>query len=280
MQNQLVRLLSVPTASVTTLAGVALTSGRTDGLGTAATFYFPEGVGMDAAGTNALVVDRFNHAVRRVNVATGSVSTVAGRPGVSGFSDGVGTVALFSYPFVPGVNAAGTVALVADQTNQLVRRIDLTTGAVTSIAGQPGVNGFADGVGPQATMSGPEGLALDPNGTLALVTDANNNAIRLLRFGPAPPASTTTATASSTSSASRAAQSPSSSPAPSSSPTPSSTARPTSTVMNATVIAPGTIVLNCSIPGVIARTLIRDCILRALAHEFKLLNPSPLCSDL
>jgi hypothetical protein len=56
LYNQLIRRIDVSSATVTTLAGVAFAIGSTDGVGSAAIFYNPIGVAMDAAGTVAIVV--------------------------------------------------------------------------------------------------------------------------------------------------------------------------------------------------------------------------------
>ena len=54
--NHMLRRIRLSTAVVTTVAGTAGVSGSTDGIGTAASFNFPSGITMDAAGTMVLVV--------------------------------------------------------------------------------------------------------------------------------------------------------------------------------------------------------------------------------
>ena len=75
-------------ALVTTLAGLKGTKGSVDGVGGAARFYSPAGVAMDAASGVALVADTDNHAIRRIVLATGAVTTLAGGMGSSGSVDG------------------------------------------------------------------------------------------------------------------------------------------------------------------------------------------------
>ena len=74
-----------PNADVTTFAG--FNSGNNDGIGTAASFYFPISIAIDATG-NLYVTDNSNNLVRKVNVA-GFVTTIVG-DGTPGSADGIG----------------------------------------------------------------------------------------------------------------------------------------------------------------------------------------------
>lgn len=76
-----------PLYTFTTLAGRA-SIGCDDGSGTAARFNSPQGVAVDRAG-NVYVADTANHTIRRVT-PTGIVTTIAGRAGQPGSSDGLG----------------------------------------------------------------------------------------------------------------------------------------------------------------------------------------------
>ena len=67
--------------------------------------------------------------------------------GISGFADGTGTSAKFRYP--RGVITDGTNVYVADSSNNKIRKIVISTGAVTTLAGT-GNSGFTDGVGTSA----------------------------------------------------------------------------------------------------------------------------------
>src|SRR5262249_14302501 len=71
--------------------------GRADGVGATATFYFPTGITADASG-NLYIADNFNHAIRKLTLATDSVSTVAGAAPEPGKTDAVGSAARFSAP--------------------------------------------------------------------------------------------------------------------------------------------------------------------------------------
>ncbi len=159
--------------SVTTFAGSSSTRGNVDGVGTAATFGGPLGIAIDSAG-NLYVADAMNHTIRKITSA-GTVSTLAGSAGVSGFADGTGAAARFNYPAGLAVDAAGNV-YVADQSNNLIRKIT-PAGVVTTLAGLQGVSGFSDGAGSLALFNQPDGVVLDSAGNV-YVADTGNSTIR------------------------------------------------------------------------------------------------------
>ena len=169
--NHTVRMIN-PAGVVTTLAGQAGISGSNDGTSTAS-FNHPAGVAVDSAG-NIYVADTDNNEVRKVTAA-GVVTTLAGAAGTSGSSDGSGSAASFNGPSGIVADATGNL-YVADTLNDTIRKVT-SAGAVTTIAGVAGSNGFADGAGSAARFHGPQGLALDFSGNL-FVADTNNNAIR------------------------------------------------------------------------------------------------------
>ena len=82
-----------------------------------------------------------------------TVTTLAGQAGVSGSSDSQGTYAKFNRPFGVAVDLSGNV-YVADQQNQLIRKIDIS-GNVTTLAGQVGVKGTNNGQGVEAMFREP-----------------------------------------------------------------------------------------------------------------------------
>lgn len=112
-----------------TLAGTGQ-PGSSNGPGSTATFYFPNGVATDAGG-NVYVADWVNNLIRKIS-SNGVVSTLAGS-GAAGAIDSTGTSASFNGPAGLAVDAAGNV-YVADADNNLIRKIT-PAGVVTTIAG-------------------------------------------------------------------------------------------------------------------------------------------------
>lgn len=155
------------------LAGNIGGAGSVDGVGVAARFSDPRGLATDAAG-NVFVADTGNHAIRKIT-PQGEVSVFAGKPGVEGSADGVGTAARFSKPTGLAVDAGGTV-YVADTDNQTIRRIS-PAGEVSTLAGATGVVGTSDGPGPVARFLRPTGLAMDADGNIC-VADTFGHTIR------------------------------------------------------------------------------------------------------
>ncbi len=156
---------------VSTLAGSAGNLGHADGIGAAARFGEPLGIAVDSGG-NLYVTDV--ETIRKIT-PSGSVSTLAGNPGVIGSSDGSGSAATFNDPFGIAVDGGGNV-YVADFANNTIRKIT-ASGSVSTIAGSAGVYGATDGVGTQASFYNPLGLVLDAGGNL-FVTDSGNDLVR------------------------------------------------------------------------------------------------------
>ena len=167
--NHLIRKIVISTGAVTTLAGAG-SSGSTNGTGTSASFSSPQGITTD--GTNLYVTDSNNHLIRKIVISTGVVTTVAGT-GSSGLANGTGTSASFSSP--QGITTDGTNLYVGDYGNHLIRKIVISTGAVTTVAGT-GSSGSANGTGTSASFNTPTGVTTD--GNYLYVSDSDNHLIR------------------------------------------------------------------------------------------------------
>jgi sugar lactone lactonase YvrE len=122
---------------------------------------------------NLYVADTLNSTIRKITPA-GVVTTLAGTAGVYGSADGVGPAAQFNLP--EGIVADHDGNLYVSDGNQTIRRVS-PSGVVTTIAGETGVIGSADGIGSAANFYGPSGLALDAVGNL-YVAEYGNVAIR------------------------------------------------------------------------------------------------------
>ncbi len=171
--NNVVRRI-VGADAVTVFAGDPRRSGTADGQGSAARFYEPAGLALDAAG-DLYVADSRNHTIRKITAA-GVVTTLAGTAGVPGTTDAAGLAAKFYLPRAVAVDAAGNVS-VADAGNHTVRRIAASGAVVTTLAGTAERAGSSTGTGTAAQFDLPAGLAALADGTL-YVADSRNHAIR------------------------------------------------------------------------------------------------------
>lgn len=173
--NHKIRKIVIATGEVTTFAGSGAASAVND-TGTLASFNYPYGITTD--GINLYVADSNNNKIRKIVIATGAVTTLAGS-GVSGAADNpIGTLATFGGP--QGITTDGTNLYVTNADNT-IRKIGITSGAVTTLAGDANLaGGAADNlIGTLATFSGPIGLTTDGKGLY--VSDLNNNKIRKIK---------------------------------------------------------------------------------------------------
>ena len=134
-----------------------------DGSGASAGFAGTYGNGVFDAAGNLYVADKDAAVIRKIT-PQGVVSTLAGNPGVPGFSDGTGAAAAFNIPAGLAMDAAGRI-LVADSANAAIR-IVTTAGVVTTLVGSPAQQSAhpSDGPGATATFYSPQGLAVDSAG--------------------------------------------------------------------------------------------------------------------
>lgn len=175
-----IRKIDIATGTVTTLAGTPNNMGSVDGIGAAAAFNGPSE--MTYLNGNLYVTDLYNNVIRKIVVATGTVSTIAGTAGNLGYADGVGALAVFNQPL--GITHDATSLYVTDASNGLIRKIDVVTAAVTTLAGTyPPTGVAADGVGLLAQFGSLNGVHYEASCSCLYVVD--RHAVRKLDLGTA-----------------------------------------------------------------------------------------------
>jgi len=145
-----------PEGNVTTIAGSGVL-GRDDGTGTAASFYDPGAMAIDASG-NLFVLDQ---SIRKITPA-GVVTTIAGTAGSDVYTGIV-------------VDAAGNFYLSGGQSYIITK---ITAGLKTTFAGT-GKKGADNGTGTDASFSFLTGIAIDNSGNI-IVADNSNSQIRMV----------------------------------------------------------------------------------------------------
>jgi len=176
VNNQRVRKINLASGIITTVAGNGTRGFFGDGgPATSANLCDPIGVAADSAG-NLFISDVGNQRIRRVDAATGIITTYAG--GGSSMDEGAAAIsALLDSPYGLALDAVGNLFYV-DQAQARVRRIDAATQTVTTFAGSL-VNGFSGDGGPatQASLSNPFDVALDSTGNV-YIADTGNSRVR------------------------------------------------------------------------------------------------------
>lgn len=175
--NHRVRMVDSETGVISTLAGTGQARFSGDG-GPAnkAALNEPAALAVDDAG-RLYIADQSNHRVRVVDLKTGVIRTVAGT-GIAAY-DGDGKPAVDTALAGPsGLALAGNHLYVADTFNGRVRCVDLSSGLMTTVAGDGGVYRYeSPSDAPSPSLSRPTGIALDQTGRLFL-TDSDNHLIR------------------------------------------------------------------------------------------------------
>ena len=185
----------VPVGGTSQGTALVLTGAISTIAGSAALLNLPVGITTD--GRNLYVADSNNNKIRKIEILTGAVTTLAGS-GQLGTVDGAGSEAWFYHP--RGITTDGTCLYVAEMESNKIRKIDISSGAVSTLAsvnspagittdgsnlfvtnflshtisrivissgvvatlaGSPGIPGSLDGAGAAATFNQPVGITTD-----------------------------------------------------------------------------------------------------------------------
>ena len=147
------------------------------GAATSASLDFVQGIAIDSFG-NLFIADLGNSVIRRVDT-TGTITTYAGIPDQAGYSgDGAAaTASLLNSPEAVAVDTLGDL-FISDTNNNRIRRVDVNTKIITTVAGN-GTQGYSGdgGLATAATLGVPDGLAVDNAGNI-YIADTVNAVIR------------------------------------------------------------------------------------------------------
>ena len=184
--NHRIRKITATNGMINTIAGTGTQGFSGDNAGaTSAATDSPTGLALDTQ-NNLYLADTHNHRIRRIDANTGIITTIAGT-GTAGFSGDTtaSTIATLTLPHGITIDGAGNLYL-ADTQNHRIRRIDASTGIITTAAGD-GTQAFAGDGGPAvaASLDSPRAPALSP-ATLLTLADTGNQRIRQLEAAPAP----------------------------------------------------------------------------------------------
>jgi sugar lactone lactonase YvrE len=174
--NHLIRKVDA-TGSITTVAGTGTQGFSGDnGPATAASLDSPQGLALDR-NNHLYLADTHNHRIRRVDLTTGLITTIAGATAGYSGDNGPATTATLNLPTALAVDANNNLYL-ADTQNHRIRKIAAATGLITTVAGT-GTQGFSGDNGPAVTaaIDSPTGMAVNAAGDLYLA-DTHNHRIR------------------------------------------------------------------------------------------------------
>jgi hypothetical protein len=201
--NNVIREVNASTGIITTIAGSGYGAGYSygfctinpcytgdGGLATSAHLDIPMGVAVDASG-NIYFADSFNNVVRKVAAGTNIITTIAGngygagQKGTIGGYTGDGGLAINAELFKPTritLDGLGNL-YISDYGNNVIRKVVLSTGIITTFAGDGGVGYTGDGsLASNATFGSVAGVAATSTGSL-YIADSTNNVVREVFLG-------------------------------------------------------------------------------------------------
>ena len=177
--NHRIRKVNGKTGIITTVAGIGAKGFSGDGgPATSARLRYPFNVFLDSTG-NIYIVDTYNYRIRKVDAATQIITTVVGDGAAKFRGDGgLATDASIRKSYDVALDSAGNL-FIADTHNHAIRKVDATTGIITTVVGQGEKSGFEGdgGLATDAKLNSPTGVYVDATGNIYAV-DTKNDVIR------------------------------------------------------------------------------------------------------
>lgn len=171
-----IRKINKVTNQVSTVAGTGV-AGFQDGASANAKFYYPAGLALSSDGAFLYVADNGNSLIRKIDLATNNVTTIAGDGDFAHSDNANGLMAKFNQP-TDLLLQGDSVLFISDTENHVLRKMNLQTSSVTTVVGIAGVGGFLDGVGTSAAIKNPSGISFSSDGTAIFLADKGNHKIR------------------------------------------------------------------------------------------------------
>ncbi len=190
-----IRKVDMTSSIITAFAGTGYAGLNGDGLDALATnLYSPMGgIAVDVSAGNVYVADTYNYLVRMVNVTSNTVHIIAGTGSGSYSGDGGPATAASLYePIDVSLDAAGNV-YIAGKLDQRIRMVNITTGDITTIAGngvepvqayniESNKNIGDGGAATSAMLFFPNGVVVDSNGTHLLTYTLSTTEVLITHF--------------------------------------------------------------------------------------------------
>ena len=175
-ENHVIRRIDKNTKESIIFAGKLGESGKVDGTGVDAKFYYPTNLATD--GVYLYLTDYGNYIIRKIRISDAEVTTLAGT-GEAGYKDGKLLDAKFNGAY--GITVYGSNIYFYEYLNNTIRKIDTVTGDVTTVAGTHEERGYIDSDnGLNAKFDGLKGITND--GTNLYVCDTDNCLIRKINI--------------------------------------------------------------------------------------------------
>jgi len=188
--NHVVRKLNHATGRIETVAGTGKPGFSGDGgMASRAALHEPHSIQFDREGRRLFICDIKNHRIRVVDLTSARIDTWCGTGKPDATPDGanVGKSTPLKGPRALDRGPDGDLWLALREGNA-VYRIDMKSATLHHVAGT-GKAGFTGNGGPatEATIAGPKGIAVSPDGKMVYLADTETHTIRAINLAKAPP---------------------------------------------------------------------------------------------